>query len=113
MKRIHVYIDTRSDMLMRFVRLVVVKEKPDHRYDTLLEDGSWLTVEEGTAPAGNEGIMLPPEALPEIAAAIQQHLGNSLPSQAEVSVLREMLKKEQGRVDAVLADATLMPRSRS
>lgn len=103
-------IDT-SDMLRRFFRIKVAHQVGFGKVEYLMEDGTMKQVEEGADP-GDVGIKVHYAALPAIAEALQAHLGNALPSQAEVAVLREVLAKEQGRVDAVLADATLMPRQR-
>lgn len=94
----------------RNVRLHLYREAAPGKIEYLAEDGTWNTIDEGVVPPTSAGLPLPPEAVEAIALAAAETLGNKLPSQAEVAVLREMLTKEQGRVDAVLADATLMPR---
>lgn len=97
------------DIVRDITRLYVVRELPD-KAEVLMEDGTWQTVEYGVDPGSPAGFPLPAAAIFAIAEAAAKYLGNTLPSQAEVAVLREVLAKEQGRVDAVLADATLMPR---
>ena len=70
--------------------------------EVLIEDGTWQAVPEG-AIAQHAGLPLPAGSLVPIAEALARQLGNALPSQAEVAVLREVLAKEQARVDDVLA----------
>jgi hypothetical protein len=81
------------------IRLQMVRPQVDGRVDVLMEDGSWQRVDPGVAPVGAHGFPLPADALPALAEAVQAHLGNALPSHAEVAVLREWLAKEQARVD--------------
>lgn len=89
-------------------RLHIVQDAGPGRVSILIEGGSaWQTLEDGQRFPDEAGIFLPHEALVPLAAALQEHLGNALPSQAEVSVLREVLKKEQERVDT-LFNATVL-----
>ena len=112
MKTWYAQIDS-SDLLRRFFRLQVAHTLGNGEVEILLEDGSMLKIEEGVMPPQNAGIKFHYAALEAIAEALQAHLGNALPSQAEVAILREVLTKEQGRVDAILADATLLNRGAS
>jgi hypothetical protein len=99
----HAAIDT-SDMLRRWFYIKVAHETGYGKVEYLMPDGTMKEVEEGVDP-GESGIRIHYAALPAIAEALQAHLGNSLPSQAEVAVLREVLEKEQKRVDTALAVA--------
>lgn len=96
--RAHIEYDVMTDV----IRLYLVRPTGDYRSDVLMADGSWSRAEAGARPAGEVGFPLPADSLPEIAKALTEHLGNALPSQAEVSVLREWLAVEQRRVDDVL-----------
>lgn len=88
------------DIFRNIVRLQIVRESPTAgSVEALMEDGTWQTVPHGTAPSGEPGVPLPADVLPVVAEAVNAYLGNSVPSQAEVAVLREWLAKEQGRVD--------------
>lgn len=92
-------IDT-ADFVRDAVRIVVAERRGD-AYAVLLSDGAWETVQDGAMPAGDVGVVLPIDALEAVAEALQKHLGNVLPSQAEVAVLRQVLAKEQERVDTL------------
>jgi hypothetical protein len=101
-----------EDFQRASVRLLIVQDV-GNGVDVLMGNGSWQHHEPGVMWADDHGIELPHDALPALAEALQKHLGNALPSQAEVAVLREVLTKEQLRVDAVLADAVLVPKRAS
>ncbi len=90
----------------RHARLLVMSTWPG-RNEVLLEDGTWQRIDEGVQIPSNAGIPLPHDALEAIAGALADYLGNALPSQAEVAVLREVLAKEQSRVDDVLGRARI------
>jgi len=83
-------------------RLIIYNRRLEGGTELLMEDGTWRVFAEGVAPPNTVGLPLPHEALESIFRAIAAHLGNALPSVAEVAVLREVLAKEQGRVDNVL-----------
>ena len=85
----------------RGVRLYVIHDGPPGEVEVVMSDGTWQRIPEGATLAG-AGLELEAESLPAIARALAEHLGNALPSQAEVAVLREVLAKEQQRVDNVL-----------
>lgn len=96
---------SRNDMLGRTIKLQVIEQRGLSAYDCLLEDGTWAEVEEGAQTPENAGIALPTGSLEAIVRACMEHLGNSLPSVAEISVLREWLVAERERVDALLNKA--------
>jgi hypothetical protein len=75
--------------------------------EVLLEDGTWRRLGELEALPIGAGLPMPRDALRAIAVALADYFGNELPSQAEVAVLREVLAKEQARVDTVLERARL------
>lgn len=86
----------------RHPRLVIYNRRLEGGTELLMEDGTWSTFGEGVLPPNTVGLPMPSEALEAVYRAIAAHLGNTLPSVAEVAVLREVLAKEQARVDAVL-----------
>lgn len=83
-------------------RLHVWRDRADHRRELLLEDGTWTVVDDAAVIPDTAGIVLPREALQAIGLAILEHLGDRIPSQAEVRVLREWLGIERHRVDVLL-----------
>lgn len=85
------------------VRLLVIQRRGDGRMDHLMPDGSWLTLENKLLPERPPGIVLPAAAVEVIARAVASHLGDNLPTAAEVKVLREWLATELGRVERILA----------
>lgn len=89
------------DFPQNVCRLQVACDRHDG-VELLMEKGSWMVFTDGALPTEPAGIVLPPEALEAIAEALAKHLGNALPSQAEVAVLREWLTAERSRVDAIL-----------
>jgi hypothetical protein len=98
--------------LIGVVRLEVIRRRGEV-LEVLMADGSWRQFAEGTAPPPNAGLPLPEDALAPIAEALAKYLGNALPSEAEVRILRSMLVKEQARVDQQLSRALVSPETRA
>lgn len=96
-----------DEFLRQTVRLRVGRERQHGVFELLMPDGSWFEAPEGVEVV-DDGIRLPREVLVAIVDAISTHLGKDLPSQAEVSVLREWLDSERTRVDDVLFAAREM-----
>lgn len=88
--------------MSRGVRVLLFQDAGIGHVDCLMANGTWERVPEGAEPAGEMGVTIPAAALPQIHDAIAAHLGNSVPTKAEVSVLREWLAVERGRVDKTL-----------
>jgi hypothetical protein len=83
------------------IRLMLIR-RDRGKPEVFTHDNGWEKVEENVTIPENAGLVLPPELLEEIARAITKFLGKELPSVAEVTVLREVLSKEQERVDRTL-----------
>lgn len=84
------------------VRLHLFRPASQNHYEVLLEDGTWLEVEEAVAPPDNAGILLPREAIEQVVVAINEWQGHVSHADTEARVLREWLGVEQRRVDEAL-----------
>lgn len=89
-----------DDFLMNGVRLQVGLRRPEGM-DIFMPDGTWISIPE-RQELPTHGIVLPFNSVDAVAAAFGKYLGNALPSQAEVKVLREVLEVERDRVNEVL-----------
>ncbi len=88
-----------ANFVMMTVRLMI---RHDGAY--LRADGSWQTVEEGTALDDGFGLVIPIATVEAIAVAIAEFQGHSSHADTEARVLRESLTIERERVDRILAE---------
>jgi hypothetical protein len=91
-----------DEVMQDRVRLVVMRERTDTTADVLTPEGDWDSVDLSQARAENFGIPIPNSALEAVAEALTKHVGDAIPSQAEVKVLREFLDIESSRVNDLL-----------
>ena len=90
------------DHLRRYVRVYVGRQIGDRdQYVTPL--GAIKEVSPEVQPDEELGWNIPVAVLQPLHAALTEHLGKSLPSVGEMSVLKEWLAVERGRVDKFLS----------
>lgn len=88
------------------VRLHIWRHRGD-QVETITEDGSYVSVDQGVEVPANAGLLLPDGALAGLRDATAKAAA-PLPAQATVDELRAFLAVEQARTDATLA--ALLPR---
>jgi hypothetical protein len=79
---------------MRTAKLLVANQMVGNA-NVLLGDGSWATVQDGTAVPNNTGLDLPLDCLRELAHALNDFLGDTRTNEQ----LQAELRHEQQRVD--------------
>jgi hypothetical protein len=91
-----------TDPLRRYARLYLVQQRPDGREDTLLEDGTFTTVEPGVFQE-RAGLALAYPALQAIFDGLTEWKGLQSHQATEARILREWLEVERARVDTLTA----------
>lgn len=91
-----------DDIIRNRVTILLAETGRPDGMRVLTEDGGDVLVPPGLDLPSNAGIDLPGECLEALAGSLMKYLGNSLPSQGEVRVLREWLSKEGDRVDLLI-----------
>lgn len=90
----------REEWEMDRARLLVGQERGSDM-DLLMQDGTWMTVPQGTSTP-EAGLVIPKGAVGAVLDALRAYVGERTPTEGEVRVLREALDVERARVDRML-----------